>query len=374
MQNGHNRSASATEVFPTNRDATDRLFGEVVNRRKSEIDSNLQISQSLYAFQRYGNNLGRMRKNHRGFFSGVLTALTCVAVVVLVYHWSSGGGEQQEMLSSKAVPLWTAEEVLSWLEQLGPWARPYRETFQQEKVNGRLLVILGEEELNKHPYSIENQAHRQALLVELDRLKTLGVKPPQNLWEYKAANAGKSLFLVYALKRSPRLTIFYLYLFDYTKTFLPLLHTCCPSAQNNDPLLNNRFLNMQLQPSRGQWVEFLVKYCLVPYQLIAEFAWDWLTIHYWTSCFIIVNAMLLSVLEVFAMWKLWRRTTIRSIPLMMWNYWWKVLSQVLAFSLLWPLVPQFVYNCFFYWALYFSPVINIDRMIRQVMLFDRQAR
>lgn len=43
------------------------------------------------------------------------------------------------------------------------------------------------------------------------------------------ANAGKSLFLLYSLKRSPRLTLFYLYLFDYTETFLPFLHTCCPA-------------------------------------------------------------------------------------------------------------------------------------------------
>lgn len=45
--------------------------------------------------------------------------------------------------------------------------------------------MLGDEELLKLPYNIENQAHRRAVLAELDRVKTLGVKPPQNLWEYK---------------------------------------------------------------------------------------------------------------------------------------------------------------------------------------------
>lgn len=49
----------------------------------------------------------------------------------------------------------------------------------------RLLLMLGDEELLKPPYSIENQAHRRAVLAELDRVKALGVKPPQNLWEYK---------------------------------------------------------------------------------------------------------------------------------------------------------------------------------------------
>lgn len=45
--------------------------------------------------------------------------------------------------------------------------------------------MLGEEELLNAPYNVENQAHRRAVLAELDRLKLLGVKPPQNLWEYK---------------------------------------------------------------------------------------------------------------------------------------------------------------------------------------------
>lgn len=37
----------------------------------------------------------------------------------------------------------------------------------------------------KEPYSIENSNHRKAIMAELERVKTLGVKPPQNLWEYK---------------------------------------------------------------------------------------------------------------------------------------------------------------------------------------------
>ena len=57
----------------------------------------------------------------------------------------------------------------------------------------RLLLMLGEKELTSPNFNIENQAHRQAILFELDRVKTLGIKPPQYLWEYKAVNAGKSL-------------------------------------------------------------------------------------------------------------------------------------------------------------------------------------
>lgn len=352
------------------RDATDKLFSEVVSRRRAEIQANPKISQTLLAFQRYGDHSTSSKtSNLKGaeFFTGVLTALTFVVVVVLVYHWSGGVVEQHDLLLSKPVAFWTPEEVVTWLEELGAWTQLYSTSFQQENVNGRLLLMLGDEELLKSPYKIENQTHRRALLAELDRVKALGVKPPQNLWEYKAAYAGKSLFLLYALKRSPRLTIFYLYLFDYSETFLPFLHTCCPAITHISQSLEARFLDTRLEPSWQQWGEFLVKYCLLPYQLIAEFAWDWLGVHYWTSRFIIVNAMLLSVLEGCALWKLWTTARIRTLPQKMWNHVWRMLSQGIAFALLWPFLPQFVCNCLFYWALYFSPIINIDLVVHHLM-------
>lgn len=64
-------------------------------------------------------------------------ANVCFQVVVLVYHWSSGPVEQHDVLITKAVSHWTPEEVVSWLENLGPWAQLYRGPFQQENVNGR---------------------------------------------------------------------------------------------------------------------------------------------------------------------------------------------------------------------------------------------
>lgn len=65
------------------------------------------------------------------------------------------------------------------------------------------------------------------------------------------------------------------------------------------------------EPAWKQWREFVVKYLFLPYQLIAEFAWDWLEVHYWTSRFIIVNAMLLSVLELLSFWRLWSRRELK---------------------------------------------------------------
>ncbi|XP_037546302.1 bifunctional apoptosis regulator [Nematolebias whitei] len=354
------------------RDAIEIHFSEVIQRRKAEIQTNHPVARSLLAFQRYGDNLGRSKKRQckgaGAFFSGVLTALTCVAVVVLVYHWGSGVLEQPDLLISKPVVHWTPAEVVSWLEDLGPWTEPYRKPFQQENVNGRLLLMLGDEELLKSPFNIENQTHRQVVVAELEKVKILGVKSPQNLWEYKAANAGKSLFLLYGLKRSPRLTIFYLFLFDYSETFLPFLHTCCPASTHIDQSVESRYLFPQLEPSWQQWAEFLVKYCLLPYQLIAEFAWDWLAVHYWTSRFIIVNTMLLSGLDGFFLWR--TIANIRTMPQKMWTHLCKMLFQGFAFALLWPFVPQFVCNCLFNWALYISPIINFDLVLQQLLHFE----
>ncbi|XP_038618738.1 bifunctional apoptosis regulator [Tachyglossus aculeatus] len=359
------------------RDAIEKLFPDAIKQRIEDIQQNSDVVHSLAAFQKYGNNQisvapnsGRANQQRGGgFFSGVLTALTGVAVVLLVYHWSSRESEH-DLLVHKSVAKWTAEEVILWLEQLGPWASLYKEKFLSERVNGRLLLTLTDEEFSKIPYSIENSSHRKAILMELERVKALGVKPPQNLWEYKAVNPGKSLFLLYALKSSPRLSMLYLYLFDYADTFLPFIHTICPEDLEEDIL--TKLLDLK-DPSWKQWREFLVKYSFLPYQLIAEFAWDWLEVHYWTSRFLIVNAMLLSVLELFSFWRIWSRSEMKTVPHRMWSHFWKVSTQGLFVAIFWPVIPQFVCNCLFYWALYFNPIINIDLVVKEVRRLETQV-
>lgn len=39
----------------------------------------------------------------------------------------------------------------------------------------------------------------------------------------------------------------------------------------------------------------------------------------------------------------------------------------------WPLIPQFVCNCLFYWALYFNPIINIDLVVKEVRRLETQV-
>nr|XP_021523682.1 bifunctional apoptosis regulator [Aotus nancymaae] len=254
-----------------------------------------------------------------------------------------------------------------------PECREKWEGFPKVNILLRLLLTLTEEEFSKSPYTIENSSHRRAILMELERVKALGVKPPQNLWEYKAVNPGRSLFLLYALKSSPRLGLLYLYLFDYTDTFLPFIHTICPLQEDSSrENIITKLLDLK-EPTWKQWREFLVKYSFLPYQLIAEFAWDWLEVHYWTSRFLIINAMLLSVLELFSFWRIWSRSELKTVPQRMWSHFWKVSTQGLFVAMFWPLIPQFVCNCLFYWALYFNPIINIDLVVKEIRRLETQV-
>ncbi|EAW85109.1 bifunctional apoptosis regulator, isoform CRA_d [Homo sapiens] len=188
-----------------------------------------------------------------------------------------------------------------------------------------------------------------------------------------AVNPGRSLFLLYALKSSPRLSLLYLYLFDYTDTFLPFIHTICPLQEDSSGEdIVTKLLDLK-EPTWKQWREFLVKYSFLPYQLIAEFAWDWLEVHYWTSRFLIINAMLLSVLELFSFWRIWSRSELKTVPQRMWSHFWKVSTQGLFVAMFWPLIPQFVCNCLFYWALYFNPIINIDLVVKELRRLETQV-
>lgn len=70
------------------RDAIEKLFPDAIKLRLEDIEQNADIVHSLTAFHKYGNdqisiapNTGRANPQRGGgFFSGVLTALTGVAV------------------------------------------------------------------------------------------------------------------------------------------------------------------------------------------------------------------------------------------------------------------------------------------------------
>jgi len=91
----------------------------------------------------------------------------------------------KDPLVKKSVPSWSTQDVVKWLGSLGDWTQEYDERFQAAGIDGNLLLSLSEYDLEIPPLSIAVSYHRRALIKELENLKTLGVKPPTDLWEYK---------------------------------------------------------------------------------------------------------------------------------------------------------------------------------------------
>ncbi|XP_056624900.1 bifunctional apoptosis regulator-like [Triplophysa dalaica] len=381
------------------RDAVEKLFPGDVNRRRLDVQGDPQICQVLQTFRQFGEKQTHraheivQQLQQRGFNTGVIAALYCVSVVLSLYMWFS---VDQNLLVSKPVSRWSVDDVTLWVEQLGDWTKQYRKTFRQEQMGGRLLSVLGAEDLSADPFGIHNPLHRRAFLQEIRNIKQ--VKAPGNLWEYKAANLGKSVFLLIGLRDSPRLTLLYLYLFDYDDTLLPFIRTSCRA--HSASVTSNQTRHDWL--SWRQWPELLAMYSLLPYQLLADYAWDWMSVHYWISWIYILNAFLLSLLEICCVWRLWSRGELmykhntdtqytlyhiiqkreffwpnlcvifRTLPNRIWLHVKMIMSQWFVFVLLWPLLPHFICNFVFYVELYFNPICNIVTL-GKILLYSDMA-
>ncbi|XP_043093267.1 bifunctional apoptosis regulator-like isoform X3 [Puntigrus tetrazona] len=292
------------------RDAAEKKFPDKIKRRRTALQSDQRFHYFLQIFQKYGQ---------------------------------------------KPINRWKPHDVILWVEHLGPWSNQYRETFHKAQINGSFLAHLRDEELSAFPFHVKNPSHRQVILEEIRKIKDHKVKLPQNLWEYKAANLGKSLFLQFGLREFPRVTFLYLYLFDYEDTFLPFIHTCCPAYITN-AMQDIPPDHVPQEPSQRQWVEFRVKVCLMPYLLLVDFAWQWLSVHCWISWIVIGNSMVMSVMEYVYVWTLWRRRQMRTLPKTILQ---KTLNMFFV-VLLWPLMPQFFCDFEFYCGLFFSSFIYIS--------------
>ncbi|XP_048015142.1 bifunctional apoptosis regulator-like [Megalobrama amblycephala] len=369
------------------RDVVEKLFPTDVSRRKQAVLSNLRLRHVLQAFQQQGkreapraappqnlplfnilnrppfNMLNPPQINIREVLAGIKIALCCVATVLLVYRAFSISSSH-DVLLSKPLSRWSADDVTLWVEHLSVWTNQYKQTFFREQINGRTLSALSDEDLSATPFSIRNQSHRRIILEELHRLKERRVS--LNLWQYKDLHLGKTLFLLLSLRRFPRLTLLYLFLFDYDDTFLPFIHTSCPAqttAATQDSLTDTPLE----RPGWHQWAEFLLMYLLLPYQLLSAFAWHWLSVHNWTTCIVIFHALLLSVQDVYFFWTLLKRGEMRTLPVRVWH---EVLAEILdssLFVLLWPLMPTFFWNFLFYFNLYVCP-FDTAVLVKQTFL------
>uniref|UniRef100_A0A8C1LMV2 Bifunctional apoptosis regulator n=1 Tax=Cyprinus carpio TaxID=7962 RepID=A0A8C1LMV2_CYPCA len=350
------------------RDAVEKLFPAEVRRRKQAILSDPGFCRVLQVFQQQGNRQPPHAAppqnpppiNIREFYSGVVTALTFMTMVVLLYRAFSTDSSH-EVLLSKPLSRWSADDVTLWVEHLGIWTSQYKETFLREQINGRLLFSLSDDDLSSAPFNIEKQSHRQIILEELHRLRQRRVS--LNLWQYKDLNLGKTLFLLLSLRRFPRLTLLCLFLFDYEDTFLPFIHTSCPAQSTQDSLLDTPLD----WPGWSQWAEFLLMYFLLPYQLLSAFAWHWMSAHYWTARVVMLHAVLLSTLDVHFFWTLLKRGQMRTLPQRVWQEVLRVIMEESLFVLLWSMIPLFFCNCLFYYNLFICP-FNTAALVKRTLL------
>ncbi|XP_052402793.1 bifunctional apoptosis regulator isoform X7 [Carassius gibelio] len=189
------------------RDAVEKLFPAEVRRRKQAILSDPGFCRVLQMFQQHGNtqaphaappqnppqfnilnqppfnmliqpqlDMLNAEFNIREFCFGMSIVLCCMAVVVLMWRVYSTDSSH-EVLLSKPLSRWSADDVTLWVEHLSVWTNQYKETFHREQING-------------------------------------------------------------SLRRFPRLTMLCLFLFDYDDTFLPFIHTSCPAPSSQDSLLD----------------------------------------------------------------------------------------------------------------------------------------
>ncbi|XP_077979598.1 bifunctional apoptosis regulator-like [Glandiceps talaboti] len=343
------------------RTTLEKLFPITVTVRRGQLNDP-DNRKLLEEFETYGKELqgDGSRKSSGGFCSGVVFSMVVVLLLVLVW----GLRDDDTILVKKPVIKWTPEEVADWIAEMGSWSRDnlYPEMFLANRINGRLLLGITEEDLKAPPFSIEMGLYRRAIIHELKTVKELGVKPPKDLWEFKAMDEGKSIFLAYSLKDFPRIAMAYFYVFDYKDIFLPFLHGTCPVPANESIPEESPVINESNDPTVEQWIEFLPKYLFFPYFLIAQFAWSWIDNHAMTCWFVIINCVLLTFMEAALVRWLWRHG-LRSIPRAIRRHVLAMLgTAILVF--LWPVIPFFICDALFYWALYLSPIMNLEKLYK----------
>ncbi|XP_052069767.1 bifunctional apoptosis regulator-like [Mytilus californianus] len=349
------------EINSLIRTLTEKAFKEKIEERKSTI----MTSEMKKLVEQYDKamtvtvpsnsinfNWERNRnRNGADFCSGILCMLGIVTIIYLVWYWRN---TDDDLLTKKHVRQWTVEDVNAWLSSM-PWTESYRDNFINKSIDGRLLVALNEEGLTSI-LNISVPLHKAAILTAIDSLRETGMKHPSDLWEYKSIHPGYALFLLYGIKDYPRLTILYFYWYDYYNMFLPFVHFTCPAEE----YVTN--LSMYEPLSTNQKIEFFTKLVFLPYFLVAQFTWEFLSVHFWTSRFILVNCLALTVIEAANVrWLMsggWRDTM-----QVLKSHGKGVLGMVVCI-IVWPIVPNWICDFFFYVALYFSPYSNLEKLYK----------
>ncbi|KAK3586569.1 hypothetical protein CHS0354_001155 [Potamilus streckersoni] len=344
------------------RNMIEKMHGSELQDRLLQINTK-ESQQALSTFDAAMTKQGRditRQSTGRGFCSGLCFAIAIIVIVYLSWYWRSS---DKELLIYKPVSQWDEKDVKDWMASLGSWTDQYQYMIKEKSLVGSLLLGIDNQTIHES-LNVTNRLHAGALLNAIATLKDKGVKRPSDLWEFKALYPGWAMFFVYGLRDFPRTVFVYLYFFQYNDTFLPFLHdTCSLSSIADSDLQSHTVLNSD-EVLVSQWAEFIPKFIFLPYMLIAEFTWNWMDIHYWTSRFILVHCVILTFTEAqtFLLYikqhnglQLLKEDLKKIV---------KFYLSVGMFVIIWPIVPSFLCDCLFYVALYFSLYMAVEQLTR----------
>ncbi|XP_060064192.1 bifunctional apoptosis regulator-like [Ylistrum balloti] len=289
----------------------------------------------------------------KDFCVGFLVAAGVVMMMYVGWYWRySNDG----LLIYKPILRWEPEDVGTWLEELGAWSADYASNAIEERIDGRQLLVMDETDLSEK-LDIMDNLHRKVVLQSLKELTERGSKLPGTLWEYKSLHPGLAILLLYGMKDNPRTTMLLMYMFEYDSVFIPFVHNTCAADSEAG-------LDMFDNITSRQLTEFVSCGIFLPYYLIGIYAYDWMTTHYWISRLIILTCMSQTYLECTFIVN-FLRGEYRNIAMSGKNYGKSLLSGVF-FVIIWPVIPSFICNIFFYVALYLSPYVSLEKTYHHI--------
>ncbi|KAJ7386281.1 hypothetical protein OS493_010686 [Desmophyllum pertusum] len=277
----------------------------------------------------------------------IFIVFSILGIAMFTYQVLSLFMGQKDPLVRKSVLRWSREDVAKWLGSLGDWAEGYDDRFQAAGIDGNLLLSLSEYDLEDPPLSIAVSYHRRALIKELETLKTLGVKPPTDLWEYKAAYPVRAMLLLWGLREFPRLTVVYTFFFYHQEVFQPLLYYTIETETEES-------LYEVTLPSE-EYLRFVLRLLLVPYYLIGKFTLKWLFLNYWVGGVVLIYCILMTLVECSKLKWLLMFGGWRELPTLCARITTTAFMNGLFQLVLWQFLPTFICDIAFYWMLFLAP-------------------
>ncbi|XP_033755449.1 bifunctional apoptosis regulator-like [Pecten maximus] len=325
------------------RNMLENAFSQKLAARTQEVDTeenrrlikrfdamaNDLVRQEIMNLLQNSVQAGRAAPRHNDtrckyFSSGI--AIGVLVVCILAYIWNIG---QKELINTP-VKEWNNDDVVTWMGQLGTWTDRYSDSIRNNGIDGKMLLMMEERDAIEALH-MTDELQRRVFLREVAALATTGTKQPVNFWEYKSTFPFYTLFMLFGIKLFPRITIGYIYLFEYETVYAPFMKYAYPELLETGMTDATTF-------SRVFYIVFL------PYYLIGRYALTWSSVHYYISRYILLICVLATIHDI--MWIssiILKKLTKKDIQDHVYLF-----LNLLMILVLSSVLPWFLFNFFFY--------------------------